>query len=455
MKLKTAVFEKTRAVKKYLCLCVAALLVLSCFSSCKPAGGLSEESAAAEKSGVLRILADLDATRYGSGEAGKNAMTELLYQIRANNGPKVEVEYVPRSGVEREAKITALQTEIMAGKGPDLFLVACSSPEIAIYEIGGKRPFLFPYVESAMRNHVFLPLDSYIERADHMEWGKLTERVMSAGRTEDGQMVLPMTFDFEATLFNFSDISFYDSLPITFSDAVSSKDPALWAASTYNDTKFGDVLGSLADYETLQLNFSKEELSSAAAQSAHLRDLNLNNGLSGSPYHVSCLFSRHNHLRLSAPEAPSLSSEEGAAIVPLYNIRGGVTANVTSFAAVNAATQHADEAFFVLDLLLSKKLQQSSFFSCVDGVPVDEELLQKTTKVSLAPDDPNPWSFSDAGYQEYCRVRDQINAVKFYSPLDVALTELYHDLTGRESEQEIKAVTDELYLALQTMLAES
>lgn len=128
MKLKTAVFEKTRAVKKYLCLCVAALLVLSCFSSCKPAGGLSEESAAAEKSGVLRILADLDATRYGSGEAGKNAMTELLYQIRANNGPKVEVEYVPRSGVEREAKITALQTEIMAGKGPDLFLVACSSP---------------------------------------------------------------------------------------------------------------------------------------------------------------------------------------------------------------------------------------------------------------------------------------------------------------------------------------
>lgn len=438
----------------------AAILILLCMcplSGCKEAAFVESEgdSGLSGSSNSVKVLVDLDCTRYGSGEVGYNSMTELLYQIKANNGPKIEVEYVPGSGAERDNKITALLTQIMAGEGPDLYIIACSSPDSVSIRRNPEHPFLFPYVQSIMRQNIFLPLDDFIENAQFMEWDKLTPVVMEAGKTEQGQMVLPMTYDFEATVFNRANISFYDSLPMTWDQAYSSNDPALWASSSYNDTKFGDTLGELADYDAHKLSFSEGELARVAYQTRYLLQRNITGGFSNAPAHLSCLFSRHNGRTLSSVSPPGLLAEEDPAIVPLYNIEGGVTANITSFAAIDANTDCPEEAFFIADLLLSKKVQQSSFFSCVDGVPMHEDLLQKTDKVSLLKDDPDPWYFSDVGYREYCRVRSEINAVKFYSPLDVTLTKMYNDLSGTESEEEVAKIAEETYRVMQMMLDES
>ena len=455
-------------MKHYFSLIFCCLLVICvAFSGCteppsgdgdsSPGENSSQMSSTGNDSPVVKILVDLDCTRYGSGEVGYNAMTELLYWIKANNGPKIEIEYVPHTGTERDSKITALQTQIMAGEGPDLYIVACSSPESISIRKHPENPFLFPYVQSIMRRNLFLPLDDYIESARFMEWDKLTPAVMEAGRTEQGQMVLPMTYDFEATVFNRSDISFYDSLPLTWDEIFPSRDLALWVAGSYNDTKFGDALGKLADYDTLKLSFSEEDLARVAYETCYLLGQNITGGFSEAPPHLSYLFSRHNGRALSSVSPPGLLAEEEPAIVPLYNLQGGVTANVTSFVAIDANTDCPEEAFFIADLLLSKKVQQSSFFSCVDGVPMHEDLLQVTDKVSLVKDDPDPWFFSDAGYAEYCRVRSEINAVKFYSPLDVTLTEMYDVIfTGRiVSQEEIAEIAAETYRVLQMMLDES
>lgn len=438
----------------------AVFLILSfmcLLSSCKKAAYV-ENDASSEHSNAansVRILVDLDCTRYGSGEVGYDSMTELLYQIKANNGPKTEIEYIPGSGSERDNKIISMLTQIMAGEGPDLYIIACSSPDSVSIRENPEHPFLFPYVQSIMRQNLFLPLDDFINNAQFMEWDKLTPAVMEAGKTEQGQMVLPMTYDFEATVFNKADIPFYDSLPMTWDQTYSSNDLALWASSSYNDTKFGDALGELADYNTLELSFSEEELANVAYQTNNLLHRNITGGFSNAPAHLSCLFSRHNGRALSSVSPPGLLAEEDPAIVPLYNIEGGVTANITSFVAIDANTNCPEDAFFVADLLLSKKVQQSSFFSCVDGVPVHEELLQKTDKVSLIKDDADPWFFSDAGYREYCRVRSEINAVKYYSPLDLELTKMFCGFKGSESEKEVAEIAAETYRVMQMMLDES
>ena len=444
-------------MKRFFSLFLCCLLILcgTLASGCKsnsPAGNSSEDGSPA-----VKVLVDLDCTRYGSGEAGYNAMTELIYQIKANNGPKIEIEYVPHTGTERDSKITALQTQIMAGEGPDLYIIACSSPDSINIRNNPEHPFLFPYVQSVMRQNLFLPLDDYIENAHFMEWDKLTPAVMEAGKTEQGQMVLPLSYDFEATVFNRADISFYDSLPLTWDEIFSSRDLALWVAGSYNDTKFGDALGKLADYDTMELCFSEEELAKAAYETCYLLGQNITGGFRNAPPHLSYLFSRHNGRALSSVSPPGLLAEKEPAIVPLYNIQGGVTANITSFAAIDANTDCPEEAFFIADLLLSKKIQQSSFFSCVDGMPVQEELLQVTDKVSLVKDDPDPWFFSDAGYAELCRVRSEINAVKFYSPLDVALTDMYEDIIVGDitRQEEIAEIAAETYRVLQMMLDES
>ena len=376
------------------------------------------------------------------------------------------MEYVPGEGAERDNRITALHTQIMAGKGPDLYLVACSDPSVALsLHEGLEHPYLFPYVQSSMRQNLFLPLDSYIENAQFLEWDKLPPALMEAGKTEKGQMVLPMTYNFRATVFRRSDISFYDSLPLSWDEAYSSNDPALWAASSYNDVEFGDALGELADFDTHRLSFSEEYLTMVAYQDILLLKQNTSDGLSssfsGAPAHNSRVFARYNRDFLSGnlvPEGvPSLLDEEDLAIVPLYNIKGGVTANITSFVAIDANTEHPEEAFFIADLLLSKELQKSCFFANFDGIPVHEDLLQKTEKIDNLKNDPNPWGFSDEGYREYCRVRSEINAVKFYSPLDLALSEMYEDIIFNEnvSQEEIAEIAKETYRVLQMMLDES
>ena len=449
--------ERDPVMKRAIELLLGVALISILFAGCKedvPTES-GESSGYPDAANRVKVLVDLDCTRYGSGEVGYNSMTELLYQIKAANGPKIEVEYVPGSGPERDNKITSLLTQIMAGEGPDLYLIACSSPDSVSIRGNPEHPFLFPYVQSVMRQGRFLPLDDFIQTARFMEWDKLTPAVMEAGKTEQGQMVLPMTYDFEATVFNRADIAFYDSLPMTWEQAYASNDLALWASGSYNDTKFGDALGELADYDAFKLRFSEEELANVAYQASDLLQRNITGGFSGAPAHLSLLFSRHNGRALSSVSPPGLLAEEDPAIVPLYNIAGGVTANITSFAAIDANTDCPEEAFFVADLLLSKKVQQSSFFSCVDGVPVHEELLRNTDKVSLQKDDPDPWCFSDAGFREYCRVRAEINAVKFYSPLDLELTNMFGGLKGTESEEEVAKTARETYRVLQMMLDES
>lgn len=408
---------------------------------------------------TLRILADIEATRYGSG-GGKQAMPELLSRISMEDDVNIEVEYLSGDSLERQSQMVSLQTEIMAGKGPDVYIVACTSPDVAATVFEGDFKYLFPFPQSSMRKGQFLSLDEWISQSSAPEWDQLTAAIINAGKTEEGQMIVPLTFDFEMTLFNEADIDFSDSLPVTWDDAVSSGNLGLMSSCVYNDCKFGDVLGSLADYSTEQLSFTEEQLLKATKQASDMLDKELKGEFDEAPEHLSCLFSRHNARlftsHIGEETVFNLTRDEPEiAMVPLYNVNGGVTANITSFVAIDANTDMPEEAFAVVEALISDRVQQSYFFSCVDGVPVNENTLTNTTKISVYPDDPDPWFLSESNYREYSKVRSQINEVKFYTPLDITLTEMFNSLSGKESEKELAELISQTYQTMKMELAES
>lgn len=71
--------------------------------------------------------------------------------------------YLPRTGAERESQLTSIRTEVLAGKGPDIFICSCPN-----FDYDNSKPlFLFP--NQVMERRVFLPLDSYLENAEYME----------------------------------------------------------------------------------------------------------------------------------------------------------------------------------------------------------------------------------------------------------------------------------------------
>ena len=106
---------------------------------------------------------------------------------------EILIETIPEEESERENVLKRIRTEILAGKGPDVFL--CTS-DLPFYH----HSPLFPFPRQVMENNLFLPLDEYIKQAEYMEWDKLLPSVMDAGSNKDGQFLLPLTYNMKIFL---------------------------------------------------------------------------------------------------------------------------------------------------------------------------------------------------------------------------------------------------------------
>ena len=280
--------------------------------------------------GALRILLDVDGeTRYSRTA---QAFEELLKEIEAQGGPAgVEVEYLPQSGVERKNAVTHLRAEIMAGAGPDLFMI--SSTE------GRDGEFLFPFPEKSAINGLFMLLDRYIESAKFAMWDSFNETVMAVGRTERGRMLAPLSYTFPITCFPRLEASHSCSKELTWDHMLEDEggilraSAALEAGSDKNMIRaldspdFSAILGKTADYkaEELPLYF-------------HTRAY---------PWFYGD-GETQGHVRPYIPKGDPLT------VVPRYNKDGGVTATVLHYACINARSRRGQDAFFVLDYILSR-----------------------------------------------------------------------------------------------------
>ena len=142
----------------------------------------------------LWVLTDLDYWWTSGGEAPSGAegaqqdFQEILaYFHRLPEDMEVELEVLPVEEDALNARLSRIRTEILAGGGPDVFLLSCDLPE----NLWMSQERLFPNVEHALYGDFFLPLDPHLEKAQFLEWEKLTPAVMEAGRTEEGQLFCP------------------------------------------------------------------------------------------------------------------------------------------------------------------------------------------------------------------------------------------------------------------------
>ena len=71
---------------------------------------------------------------------------------------RVEIQTLPGEGPERETEIEKLRTEIMAGKGPDVYLLESDQDNIA--EV---RSYLLENPYQAMQSGALAPLDEYMD----------------------------------------------------------------------------------------------------------------------------------------------------------------------------------------------------------------------------------------------------------------------------------------------------
>ena len=209
---------------------------------------------------------------------------------------------------------------------------------------------------------------------------------------------LPLTFYREADT-----VGRKPDAETTWEDMLSDETGVLTAAATWFPVQEGEfhfygvgdnylayTFGAVADYDTETLLFTEEELLQRTTEVLALRDAYDSGAYANAPAHYQSPI----HIGIDYPDTQitdriyiekgdtyylsrrGIDYAEAKTMVPIYADDGGTTASVTSFAAINANTKRAEDAFFVLDVLLDLSHQRNfdlyEFYLAGDmrGIPV-------------------------------------------------------------------------------------
>ena len=370
-------------------------------------------------------------------------LNEFLLSLEQTGGlSDVVINYLPESGPERETKLDRLRVEIMAGGGPDVFIMNCSTWGIDSEYTPVEDPlFLFP--EMSMESGLFLPLDDYIENnTQFADWDKLTQPVLAAGRHErDGQVIVPLTYTLPVLVYKKPDVdldltgAFY-----TWEDMLKNPEISTYTSrfADCSEPYFGDgmekptvtvrghylpyVFGQVADYKNEELTFTEEELLDYV-------NFILDNAKAIDPATeppLSYTTDLGSFMTYELSHELRGNTSDGMTMIPMYTEDGGVSAMISAWAAINRNTDKPEEAYTVIDMLMSEHMQRNNlvYSSCFiftgNAIPMHEDLLQPGKEFRGI----GGFTLEEINHKELCEVRSQITEAQFRNKLCAELSYL-------------------------------
>ena len=355
---------------------------------------------------------------------------------------QIEIEVIPSDesrATERATMLQRLRTEIMGGGGPDVFI--CVSDSLGgVYE--GVESRLFPYVEFAIEDNLFLPLDDLMAEFEYTDPAKLTKVLLDAGKNKAGeQVVLPLRYTIPVLYYEPEDVKPVDQSGKTWDDVLTSDDPLLkeqarWAWRVWwgredekrldsHDSELPCLFPTMLDTENRTLGFTEEELfalvqkSLPPFQSLLQEDSEIRN--------EAGYFKRYD--AMSPLKRPQHSDDTGLTLIPMRNQTGGVTAMILSYGAVNANTAYPQYAAAFLDYISREGIQDdikrvggsTLVFGTsehhLNGISINEDARR-----------PNDSTYSQATSDEWEKATRQIDTVHFPSAVDTMLDEMTFEI---------------------------
>ena len=401
----------------------------------------------------LRILVDL----LQDDILEKENLYNFAFSLQESGGlENFIIEVLPDTGAERETAVARLRTEIMAGTGPDVFIIASDG--------------LIPYPEEAMENGVFLPLDTYMENSSRFtNWDDQQQTVLAAGRNEEGQQIIPLSYTFPVTVYpqQTLEVDKPDTL-LTWNDTLTDPDwkdiyayindlrdeslvidfdgAARWYIGSTPDLEY--VVGRIADYKEEELLVTEEELLQRIKEILALREeAPITQDLGTAPYREYYMSEDVSNKQYNVP----------ITILPMYSDDGGVTVTVNNYAAINRNTRQPEKAYTVIDILMRESTQLGTNFYandiCCGANPYGSIPLSNN---AFHPDHPfRLYYLDDTSFEELTDIKEQITAVNFDTPLITDLAKLFHEcVAAHEANQPIDGIVHEVYVQMQRKLRE-
>lgn len=278
----------------------------------------------------------------------EQVLDAVKYATSKNNSLEFEIKILSPDPDKRSAEIQKLRTQIMSGKGPDLYLVNCSTDGAAQMN---EPLFENPY--KAMQSGVFASLDKYMKKDSYWQKENYNPSFLLPGQYQERQYILPLSCHYNMlisdTVLDYTQEN--DTLEDWISNIKSSSDHALKNALFELDNISGNWFQPAADYNSGQIFFDKEKWSNFALEYLLFKQDYLENEKTNNTDTSS------SHILISSLDD---INEHTTQIDIIPDIQGKKMAAIRCFGAVSMASDYKEEAYHFLMYFLNNVIQEST-----------------------------------------------------------------------------------------------
>lgn len=302
-------------------------------------------------------------------------LSEAVKQYeRSHSNVTVQLELLPSEEQERSVRLEQIRTEILAGNGPDAYLMEAR---------GDKKQPLFADVTQSMYNGLFFDISEFYNTDTMLKTDSLNLAVMEAGTLEEARYVLPLWFNYpvfyvdatkwEAALLN--DMIFEEGI-LCVMDAVNELEDNGWACGTdLNNYLYGfNMYSELMDYKSASVKVNADAVASYLKRYQVLREL------------IGDTYSHRTSIGASAYVAlgeywgnlgfpmycgsisdcigiTATSKSEGKAVnmYPVRGVNGKLVADIIAWGAVGAGSNYPELAYEFIRQFLTEEFQWGSY----------------------------------------------------------------------------------------------
>lgn len=354
-------------IKKLTSVLCIAILLITFLCSCANTN-IEAENIAPEELDTTHEIEELWVLAINSG-TGRAIQSIAKRFEEEHTGVTIKISYGPENGEETDVWLEQIRTQIMAGEGPDLFLLP-----------GENITSEFPIqdVNQFMRAGLCLDLTEYYNNDEELSKYAFSSAVMDAGVVDGTRYVLPLWFNFPVI---YADVHQLEAHKLTIEDLQKGMSSLVNLSQTLESGAIGSAYGDwffnlywmnglsqLIDYEGQEVVLEKAELVEYLENYRALTTYGVSIS-SGTPTLSSYIGNDSfwtkdgQYIFLGTlsnlVENSRIAKAEGIelAAIPMRASDGSLISNVSFYGAIGANTQYPDLAYEFLRQLLLEEIQ--------------------------------------------------------------------------------------------------
>ena len=370
-----------------------------------------------------------------------------------------QVTYIPENENERAGVCKRLRTELMTGKGADIYILAEYQRNGGLFSVD-EDTLLLPDANKTLNSGVFKDISEYT--TDDESFQKCFAPVMEAGAVDGRQYIVPFSFDTRLL----KSIKELNAGSITLEDCRKPltqllKEEKLQEMNPYDFLDVGTWIGNSFDYQKGEIYFSEEDvihvLEYATADGGYY-DPDFIPEYWAAPGQYESLHSFDSYLE-------ELQETEYG-YLPMVTLDGRPAARILSYGAVGRTCKNPELAYDFLRIFWQDEFVSRDGLSVpyedftayyhnatvlnLGGIPVREDLWEKWYLIKSGTSQPTETAVRNA--QNFSNALGQTVTARFLCTVDNLGTEInnmfmkdgYVDLDRDGVEEDIELAADML-----------